>query len=539
MSKRRDRRQAASPVSGAGSQAPTLSQDLMRMLATAANDITVPVYGTTLRSQDETLLAKGGAKGIRLYEEVRRDGHALAVLGKRGAKVLAREWTVTPASEEPLDVAAADLVERQLAALPFDLICRDLLSATLFGFSASEIEWGVHGSEIVPLRIVNHNQGRIAFDLDWQPRLLTREAPLDGMALPARKFIVHRHEPDGSDPYGRGLGRVLFWHVLFKREGVGFWSHFLEKYASPTPVAKYPLGTPPAEQDRLLHHLLALVQQGALAVPIGTEISFLEAARSGAASYEEWCRYWDEQTSVAVLGETLSTNLGGQGARAAAETHNAVSDGIADADADMLSATLNDTLVRWTVEFNLPGARPPTVWRLRPRNEAAIENQKAARAERVKKDVGNLFDLAARGYRPSRGIEESLTDILGEDIVADEPLRERFGLQSAGPGVRDLALGTTALTPQFAAGAPHDHGMGALAEQVAEAAQPAIDSWLDEIRAEIGRAIAAGEDLASLADRLLALYPDLAVDHLGNVLGAGFTVADLSGRSDVLDEVEG
>lgn len=526
MSKKPRQKQDATPV--------RLTPDMMRMLATAANDITIPHYTDVLRSQDETLLAKGGAKGVLLYEEVRRDGHALAVLGKRADKVIAREWTVETASEDATDVRAKELVEQVLRSIAFDQPCRDLLSATLFGFSAAEIVWGVRDSLTVPVRLKGHNQGRFVFDTDWRPRLLTREAPSAGIELPERKFIVHRHDPDGSDPYGRGLGRVLFWHVLFKREGVGFWSYFLEKFASPTPVAKYPIGTPPSEQDRLLQHLLGLVQNGALAVPIGTDVDFLQGSASGAASYEEWCRYWDEQTSVAVLGETLSTNVKGQGARAATESHMAVSDGVADADTDMLSTTLNDTFVRWIVEFNLPGARPPTVWRVRPKNEEAIERHKSARADRQKKDINNLFDLAARGYRPARGIEDALTDIVGEDIVTDDTLRERFGarpVEEAPTEGNDLSA--------FAAGDDHDHGIRDMVDRLEAAAQPAIDGWLGTIRAEIARLVAAGEDMEALSARLLALSPELTIDPLSGIVAAGLTLADLSGRSQVQDEADG
>lgn len=520
MSKRKNRqKQEVQPA--------RLTPDMMRMLATAANDITIPQYGDVLRPQDETLLAKGGAKGIRLYEEVRRDGHALAVLGKRVDKVLAREWIVEAASEDARDVQARELVERVLRSIAFDQLCRDLLGATLFGFSAAEIEWGIRDAETVPVGLKGHNQARFAFDLDWRPRLLTREQPSSGIALPERKFIVHRHDADGSDPYGRGLGRVLFWHVLFKREGVSFWLHFLEKFASPTPVGKYPIGTPPSEQDKLLHHLQSLVQNGALTVPIGSDVSFLESSGTGRASYEGWCRYWDEQTSVAVLGETLSTTLNGQGARAATETHAEVSDGVADADADMLSTTLNETLVRWIVEFNMPGARPPTVWRPRPKNGEAEERSKSVRADRQKKDINNLFDMAAKGFRPARGIEEALTDIVGEDVVADDALRARFGRR---PVADDPAA------PEFAARDDHDHGIGGMVDRLEAAAQPVIDGWLATIRAEIARAAAAGEDMAALSGRLLALSPELTVDPLGEIVAAGLTLAELTGRSQVLDE---
>lgn len=528
MSKRRRKPAAQLP---APVEAARLAPDMMRMLATPGNDITIPNYGTVLRSEDETLLAKGGARGIRLYDEVRRDGHCLSVLSKRIGKVVSREWEIESASDSPLDEAAADLVRRQLKALPFARLCTELLWATLYGYSVGEIEWHVANGETAPRRIVSHQRARFTFDLDWQPRLLTTANMMDGEALPFRKFIVHRHDPEGSDPYGRGLGRVLFWHVLFKREGVGFWAHFLEKYASPTPVAKYPMGTPPAQQALLLHHLMGLVQKGALAVPIGTEVSFLEAARSGAASYEEWANFWNAETSVAVLGETLSTSLQGQGARAAVETHDEVSSVVADSDADLLAGTLKDQLIRWIIEFNAPGAGVPSIWFPRPKNEKAEEEQRARKAERRKKEMDNLFDLAGKGYRPAEGLELALSEIHGTDIVADELLRTQF----APPPVDTLsrAMGSTALTPDFSA---HPDHIGEIADMVDAAAQGELDAWVDQIRDRAVRMLEAGASADDVQRMLLEAYGDLDVTPLGEIIAPGLALADLTGRADVLDE---
>lgn len=535
MSKRRHHRAgrqsfAAAPVT----PAPKLGADMMRMLATAANDITIPGYGNVLRSQDETILARGGGRGIRLYDEVRRDGHALAVLSKRINKVLSREWIVTPASDDARDEAAAELVREVLANAAFDAFCRGLLWSVLYGYSVGEIGWGRGDGRVIPVQLVVHERARFVFDMDWRPRLLTLASSAEGIELPERKFIVHRHEAEGSDPYGRGLGRVLFWHTLFKREGVGFWAHALEKFASPTPFAKYPFGTPPSEQDRLLNSLIDLVQRGALAVPIGTEVSFLEATKSGTVDYEGWCRYWDSQTSITVLGETLSTDMQGDGSRAASETHSEESERVADGDSDMLSATLNESLIRWIVEFNLPGARPPTVWRPRPKNETAEEDHRTKKAGRVRAEMNNLFELAKKGYRPAEGLEPALSEVFGVDVVLDGALAARFAPTPMQPGVRDRALASSALTPDFAA---HDHGIPELVDQLEDAAQPELDEWLDHIRDELARSVASGEPPEAFKARLLALYPELETANLATALGEGLVLADLTGRADVMDEV--
>ena len=350
------------------------------LIADVRNDITIPGFTTTLTPLDDTLIARGGGLGLKLYDEIERDPHAYAVLQKRKLELVAREWEVVPGGERAIDRRAATFVEEVLRGLPFDRICLDLLDATLRGFAISEVVWARTDHAIIPSRIVNHDQRRFTFGTDWRPRLLTRESMMDGIALPERKFMVHRFGVKGNNPFGLGLGTRLFWWVLFKREGIAFWLTFLEKYCNPTPVAKTPVGMLPEEQRKILVMLEQLVASGAITVPIGTELDYLEATRSAPANHEGFGRYCDEQMSECVCGETLSTNIGSVGSMAAASVHSEAKSQIVDADGDLLSDTLRATLLRWLVELNLPGAAVPHLWRIRPKNEEAEAKARAAAA---------------------------------------------------------------------------------------------------------------------------------------------------------------
>lgn len=247
------------------------------LIADARNDITIPYYSGVLQHVDDTLIQQGGGKGLALYDEIERDTHAFSMLQKRRKGVTARAWEVEPGGDRPIDQEAADLVRKQLTALPFDRITEDLLGATLRGFAVSEVVWERDGAEIRPSRVKSHAARRFVFGEDWRPRLLTWTDMRDGMALPDRKFIVHRVGVQGNNPYGLGLGTRLFWAVLFKREGVAFWLHFLEKFAGPTVVGKTPYGMLAEDQTKLLQSLERAVTASAITVPIGTDVDLLEA----------------------------------------------------------------------------------------------------------------------------------------------------------------------------------------------------------------------------------------------------------------------
>jgi len=160
----------------------------------------------------------------------------------------------------------------------------------MVGFAKRVACWKT-GDGIVPERIPARDPRRFTFralaDGEVALRLLTREAPTDGIALPARKFIVHRFGGRYPNPWGVGLGQRLFWPVMLKRVGIGLWTGAMEKFAAPTLLGRYPAGTSEADQKKLLAALDAIASRAAVIVPDGMAIELIEARREGAFSSQE------------------------------------------------------------------------------------------------------------------------------------------------------------------------------------------------------------------------------------------------------------
>jgi phage gp29-like protein len=430
MSRRKAPGTRAHPAAFADPARRNLPAEARTLIASVANDITIPFFTGVLQHADDTLIQQGGGKGLAIYDEIRRDTHAFAMLEKRKKALTAREWTVEPGGDRPIDKEAADLVDTFLSALAFDRTCDDLLDATLKGFAIAEIVWDRDGNRIRPVALQAHDQRRFVFDRDWRPRLLTWGNTRDGIELPDRKFIVHRVGVRGNNPYGLGLGTRLFWPVLFKREGIAFWLHFLEKFAGPTVVGKTPYGMLSAEQNKLLQTLVSIRTSSAVTVPIGTDVEFLEASRSGTVSYESFVSYWDRQISICVTGETLTTQVDkGGGNRALGEVHQDQLDTLADSDGDGLADTLQASLAAWIVDYNLPGAAVPYIRRQRPRDEKAEADTRKSKAEAaevtdralraiVKAAATFEDDAVAREYIVSFDITDRLSDRTIDALVA-------------------------------------------------------------------------------------------------------------------------
>ena len=252
-----------------------------------------------------------------------------------------------------------------MKGLNFDALTLDLLDATLKGFSVGEVMWVARGAELVAARVLARDQRRFVFDIASAPRLLTKSNQLSGEALPERKFLVYSFGGKDGTPYGLGLGHRLFWPVFFKRQGITFWLTALDKFGSPTALGKYPASAKPTEQAKLLAALQAIAREAGVIVPEGMEIELIEAKRAGTFdTYERLCRYMDEQISETILGGSITTTPKATGlGSGVSKVQNECRLEIARADADLLSGRLNETLVRWISEYNVPGATPPAVWR--------------------------------------------------------------------------------------------------------------------------------------------------------------------------------
>lgn len=495
-------------------------------IATVGKDITFVPFLNTLRPQDDTLLSRGGSVSYKIYDEIERDLHAYGSLQKRKLAVIGRPWQVDPASDDARDIEAADMVREQLSnigvpaendpgeqvvvASNFDLVCYNLLDAILKGFSVGEIMWDVDPKrrQLVIREIRPRDQRRFNFDTDYKLRLKTWGKLFPGEDVPARKFIVHTFGSKNGSPFGLGLGTRLFWPVLFKKKDITFWLTFLDKFGSPTAVGKYPNGTGKPDQDKLLSALESIAQDTGVIVPEGMIIELLEAKRSGTVTYEHFCRYMDEEIDYAVLGEKGGKGSGGAQA-AAAEERQDVRLELVQADADLLSATLNATLSPWLTAYNCPGARPPKIWRQvkKPEDQTALSTRDK-----------NLFDMGFR--RTLSAVQEAY----GGEWVDIRPAGKVQSDKPSKPA--DFSEADLSYPDQDALDA-------AIADLPAEQQQAAMEKALSPVVKFIQKGGNAEEAMARIAD----VFPEMDTAFLEDMLSRAIFVAEIWGRISAQAEV--
>lgn len=318
---------------------------------------TMPGSSKVVQNPDPTLrLSQTRGRGQAAYEDMLdKDPHLAGLFDTRFHAVVSLPREILPpdggdAADDPM----VETVKRVLEGIDeFEDSLESLLMSRLNGFQVVEVEWELWTDGTVGVKKLHPvPPDAILFDVNGLPRLKTRKAPFEGEELPPRKFIVMTHKATATNPYGRGLGRSLWWYAWFKREGVKFWSVFIDKFGQPTAVGKHPAQWNDNQKAELVEWLQKLSSETAIRIPSDVEIELLEAARTG-GTHEQFLKWLDDQMSRRVVGQEMSSTAKNTGLNSQqGQLQGDVRQDVKERDARAVKRVLQDTLVRWIVDYN-------------------------------------------------------------------------------------------------------------------------------------------------------------------------------------------
>jgi phage gp29-like protein len=301
---------------------------------------------------DPDLILQKTGKTAEVFEEMENDPHVWACLFSRKSGVLSKDWDIMPASDSPKDQEIATFVKSALDDLDIDSLIRQMLDAPFHGYSVHEAIWKESKERWVFDAFKDKPQKHFGFDAD--SNLMFKSIySLNGELMPPAKFLVTRHEGSEKKPYGVRLGSKCLWPWIFKKHGFKFWAIFTEKYGMPLAIGKYSPGASKQDKDDLVQALIDLVQDAAVAIPSNSEVDFKDTGEGKEKIHQLFLEFCESSISKAILGQTLTTQIGETGgAYAAAKVHSDVRDDIIGADAKMVMAAMSNQPIWWLVDFN-------------------------------------------------------------------------------------------------------------------------------------------------------------------------------------------
>lgn len=337
------------------------------------SNLTPMVLTTAMRNADVGYMAPMAD----LLDEMREtDPHLHSVLGKREWTVAAADWEVRPASvyDGESEPAKARTIRafctNVLLALP-NLPDRfaDLMGAVYYGRGVLEAVWESSGGYNYPTQLLFVHPRMIQYDQQWRmclyspPYIPGQGAPFGAWPgvpisdFPPGKFIVHAPRIRGGYAAKEGLGRPLAWYSMFKRWVVRDAMALAEMAGRLGRIGTFMTGANgglrASEEDKAILEsaLQNWTSSGALIHPDTTSVQF-QQPQKGNTIHMPLFTMFNAEMSKAVLGATLTTEAGVNGARSLGQVHDQQGRMIAKYDASTLAETIRRYLLAPLVALN-------------------------------------------------------------------------------------------------------------------------------------------------------------------------------------------
>jgi len=363
-------------------------------LASIANDPysygSVPTFGKIrINPKDRVLVENGGtgSDALELYLNLLTDNQVYAQWDRQMNEITSKDWFLEVGGDSDLDKRALDFVEETLRGLSIntkdydsntglgiinngqglDGITRGLGLSLILGISIAEIIWKKDDSGPTIDSIKIRDPRRFHFDTDESGKIFlklrTKKHWSDGIYVPPRKFIVHRYwSVPNDDPYGNGIGRLLYYPVQWKRELLTLWLSIIDKYSDPTVVGKYEDDIS-EEEKRIFDEALSNISRDMIiSMPSSFSIEFNSPSLSSVDLLSNLEKLCNTYISKVISGEA---NTGEQGSEGSVKqtVSNSIRVMKAKGFSDLISETINNSLIKWLVKYRFPKANPPRLWR--------------------------------------------------------------------------------------------------------------------------------------------------------------------------------
>lgn len=347
---------------------------------------------------------------------VERDPQLAMLLTLRKMAVAGKPIAIEPRSESAADRFVASFVQKKIDAIPrLRNLVSHLLHAIFTGVAIAEIDWeydpltGTYGVQCIrPL-----HARKFAFDESLCLTVNDTASEINGERLGdyRGKFIVHTPQVLSPYPVLDGLLRPAAFYSFFKRKGLSYWLGGAERFAFPSILATVPQNTDPtvlqnirADLERLTSDAISVVKAGVNVQPI------VNGTAGGDVVWERLESYIDDQLAKLIVGGTLSTDIGGAGSFALGKVHDARFNSLSVADAETLSETLQECLVKPIIEMNahlLPTVECPLVF------FDGVEQYPEIKQHHIMAGVATKNDL-----RRELGLPRLPRELGGEDIAS-------------------------------------------------------------------------------------------------------------------------
>ena len=471
-------------------------KSLLEIIATRDQSINFSALAGFLPDPDHVIRKKG--KGISILKDLSTDPHIWACMQSRKSGITSMEWDINRGKTKSNQ---AKTIAKIFQDLDIYKIISEILDAPFWGYQPLEIIWQKSGNLILPVDIIGKPPEWFAFDSENKLRFISKTNRQNGQIIPEYKFLCPQYNPSYNNPYGERVLSRCFWPATFKKGGLKFWVTFTEKYGMPFLIGKHPRQNDSDATEELAEKLENMVQDAIAVIPDDSSVEIQEAGGKGASAdiYEKLIQHCNQEISKAILGQTLTTEVGDKGSYAASKTHQDVRKDIIDADKRLVKKTLNQ-LVFWICELNFSSGDLPyfDLWQEEDVDKALAERDEILSRTGVK--------FTQKYIQKAYGLEDEDFEIM-KSVIENK--------QSA-----QLA--------QFAEDLPD--GQNDIDNLIASFSADELQNQIDPLLAPVMKLIQNARSYEEVMEAIAEQYPNMDDAKFQETLARAIFISDIYGR---------
>jgi phage gp29-like protein len=300
------------------------------------------------------------------YAEMERDPMVQTALTIKRLAVLAAPWRVVPADSSSAARERADFVLAQFETMEGSVgsILESTMDAFRTGWSVQEMVMAPSEGRIALEAVRSKDPSLFGLQMDRFGRLtgLRLQVPGDAAVdLPRAKFVVYANRSRFGRPKGLSDLDAAYPHFVAKRSLLGAWRVHLERFASPTVLAKYARGLSSDEQTRIFEALRDIEKHTTVVFPNEIDVSTLGGHREQVSGFLDALEFHNREIARSILGQTLTTDEGRRvGSLALGKVHlQVLLLQVAAVRAELADRVMTEQVIRPLVELNFgPGQIP-------------------------------------------------------------------------------------------------------------------------------------------------------------------------------------
>ena len=224
-----------------------------------------------------------------IYEDMMDDDQIDVCLQIKRDLVVGSGWDiVAEVSDGSQDEIKKDILKalNEDCEVPVDDMIEEILSAYSYGFSLSEKLFKYRDDGSITIRNIktrHPSSWEIHTDQKGNVEKYIQHGPKGDIQADPKSVMHYVNARRFGNPYGRSDLRSAYNAWFVKRQVIRWYAIFLEKAASPTPIAKYDKNAPAAAVTEIHNSIKSLQTKTAMTIPKEVEIEFLESKSNGEA----------------------------------------------------------------------------------------------------------------------------------------------------------------------------------------------------------------------------------------------------------------